>query len=517
MAYVVTGRTEHPSILSKLLREHLQQGLPDPFIPRRFHFVDRIPLSENGKTDARALQEMASRLDETGNDLEPNGISKEIASIWTDALGWGVTDHRARFFDVGGHSLALAQVQLGIRERLGIDLSLLDLFENPTIEATTALVARLRAGTGIVSGTKIRQEVVSSFTQIAVIGMSCRFPGASNVEQYWQNLKSGVESITRWVDAQGRIRAAATLPQIDMFDALTFGIPPREARMLDPQHRLFLECALEVFEDAGYDPARTRVPVGVYAGSGIGSYLINNLHPSVGFRPCRSFLETAEDLNVMIAGDKDYLPTRVSYRLGLNGPSVNVQTACSTSLVAIHLACQSLIAGECGMAVAGAASIVIPQSVGHRYEPDMLFSRDGYCRPFDIDASGTVFGNGVAAVLLKPLVDAVRDGDPIHAVILASSINNDGGEKLGFSAPSAAGQEAVIAAALQKSGLAPDDIDYVECHGTATALGDAVEIEALSRLRTGSRKTCYVGSVKGNIGHLGWLPEWPASLKPYSA
>lgn len=354
-------------------------------------------------------------------------------------------------------------------------------------------------------------------TDLAIIGMACRFPGAATPAAFWQNLCAGVESIAFFTEQElavvdphvtsdpNYVKAAAVLPDIDLFDAAFFGINHKEAALLDPQQRLFLECAWHALEDAGYAPATYDGLIGVYAGAGMNTYLVNNVHPAYGFSPHRTFLESMNDLQVRLGNDAGYISTRVSYKLNLRGPSVNVQTACSTALVAVHAACQSLLAGECDMALAGAAALRVPQKTGHLYQEDMIFSPDGHCRSFDAAAQGTVFGDGVGIVVLKLLEQAVADGDTIHAVIKGSAINNDGAVKVGYTAPSIKGQRTVIAEALAIADVDAATITYLEAHGTATALGDPIEITALTqafREHTPANGYCALGSVKTNIGHL---------------
>ncbi|GAA2139237.1 hypothetical protein GCM10009760_21230 [Kitasatospora kazusensis] len=343
---------------------------------------------------------------------------------------------------------------------------------------------------------------------IAIIGLACRFPGATTPGQFWRNLAAGVESVTVGPTPDGahRIRAAAVLEGIEDFDASFFGFSPREAELLDPQHRVFLECAWEAIEDAGYHPRGLTEAVGVYGGTGLSTYLINHVHPSTGGRTDRTFLDSMADLQLAVGTDRDYLASRVSYKLDFTGPAVAVQAACATSLYAVHLACQAILNGECDLALAGAASIPVPQLESYSFEPGMVFSPDGHCRPFDARAEGTVFGSGAGVVLLKPLQDALREGDSVYAVIKGTAINNDGGRKVGFTAPTARGQAAVIAQALEAAEVEPATVGYVEAHGTATTLGDPIEIagltEAFGTAAAGHR--CAVGSVKSNIGHLGW-------------
>ncbi|MFN6560833.1 MAG: SDR family oxidoreductase [Nostoc sp. ChiSLP01] len=356
-------------------------------------------------------------------------------------------------------------------------------------------------------------EAQDSLEPIAIIGMSGRFPGANNVDKFWQNLVNGVESITFFTDEElivsgvdpalvnspNYVKAKGVLENIEMFDALFFGLTPKEAELMDPQHRLFLECAWEALENAGYDSEAYDGRIGVYAGAGLNIYLARNLISN------RDLIESAGNLQVSIGNDKDHVPTRVSYKLNLTGPSINVNTACSTSLVSVHLACQSLLNYQCDMALAGGVSIYTPQKEGYFYQNGGIASPDGHCRAFDTRAQGTVDGNGVGIVVLKRLEDALANGDCIHAVIRGSAINNDGSLKVGYTAPSEFGQAAVISEALAIAGIEAEDISYIEAHGTGTTLGDPIEIAALTQVfQTSTQKKgfCAIGSVKTNIGHL---------------
>ncbi|WP_333792892.1 type I polyketide synthase [Hyphomicrobium sp.] len=353
-----------------------------------------------------------------------------------------------------------------------------------------------------------------SQSDIAIVGMALRVPGARSVAEFWRNLRQGVESIeTRTpeqliaageqadrIHRKNYVPRTAELPGLEDFDAEFFGLSPKEAAIMDPQHRQFLECTWEALEDAARTPERVSGPVGVFAGCGMGSYFYFNV---LSHRPL------VEQVGVFLlrhtGNDKDFLATRVSYAFDLRGPSVNVQTACSTSLVAVHYACQSLLSGECEMAIAGGVTIELPHRRGYLYQDGEILSTDGHCRAFDHRASGTVFGSGAGVVVLRRLADALADGDPIHAVIKATAINNDGASKAGYLAPSVTGQAEAIVEAQTLAGIEADTIGYVECHGTGTYLGDPIEIEALTqafRQTTDKRGFCRVGSVKSNIGHL---------------
>src|SRR5215203_735358 len=348
--------------------------------------------------------------------------------------------------------------------------------------------------------------------EVAVIGMACRFPGARNVDEYWRNLRDGVESITylsdeelrRYneastaIDNPGYVKVARLIEDDDLFDAALFGYSPREAELVDPQQRMFLECAWEALEHAGHDTNRFHGPVGVYAGIKMTTYLWN-IYSNPGL------LASVGELNAQIANDRDYVATRTSYKLGLGGPSMTVQSACSTSLVAVHLACQGLLAGEADMALAGGVSVRTQQRAGYVYREGDILSPDGRVRSFDAAAQGTIFGSGLGVVVLRRLEDALADGDRIRAILRGTAVNNDGSVKVGFTAPGADGQERVVRAAHAVAGVDPETISYVEAHGTGTQVGDPIEVTALTRAfraRTDKRGFCAIGSVKTNIGHL---------------
>lgn len=351
----------------------------------------------------------------------------------------------------------------------------------------------------------------SSISDIAIIGMAGRFPGAPDVNAFWQNLCEGAELVrfltpeellsagvesSRLHDPEF-VKASSFLDNIEWFDAPFFNISPREAELMDPQHRVFLECAWEALEHAGYGGESCEGSVGVYGGATINTYLLCNLAQAPE-------LESADLVQLNVGNSNDFLTTRVSYKLNLKGPSQAIQSACSTSLVAVHHACQGILRGECDMALAGGVSINLKLRHGYKYVERGMASPDGHCRAFDKNAQGTIFGSGVGVVVLKGREAALRDGDCIYAIIKGSAINNDGSAKVGYTAPSVNGQAAVIREALANAGVEPQSIGYIEAHGTGTALGDPIEVQALSkafRAATG-KNTCGIGSVKTNIGHL---------------
>jgi acyl transferase domain-containing protein len=353
---------------------------------------------------------------------------------------------------------------------------------------------------------------------VAVIGLAGRFPGANDVAQFWRNIRAGVTSITRFSDAEledsfgadirhnpNFVRARPILKDVDKFDAEFFGMLPREAALTDPQHRLMLECAWTALEDAGYDPATYPGSIGVFAGSSMNTYLLTNvLAERLNADDFASDYQVGS-YDALLGALSDTLATRIAYKLNLRGPAMTVQSACSTSLLAIAQACQSLLLYQSDMALAGGVSITFPQKRGYMHLEGGMVSPDGICRPFDVNAGGTIFGDGAAVVLLKRLGEAIDDGDHIYAVIRGSAINNDGSDKVGFTAPSVRGQSEVIASAIATADVEPGTIGYVECHGTATPLGDPIEFDGLVRgfgLHEVDRPSCALGSVKANIGHL---------------
>src|SRR5882757_2650413 len=354
---------------------------------------------------------------------------------------------------------------------------------------------------------------------IAIIGMSCRFPGAASTEEYWQNLCDGVESIAFFSDQDllaagvdpalisnpSYVKAAPILRDVEMFDAAFFGYSPKDAALMDPQQRLFLEVCWETFENAGYDPADCPGRIGVLstAGGVVTSYLLAKLH--------HAELPGQTASIAHINNDKDFLSTRVSFKFNLRGPSFTVASACSSSLLAIHQACQNLRFNECDMMLVGGSVVRVPQVAGYLAEKRNLHSLDGHCRPFDSHGQGTIFGSGVGAVLLKPLAQAVADRDHIFAVIKGTAANNDGSNKSSYTAPSLGQQSQAVVDALELAGVNADSVGYVECHSTGTIVGDPLEIEALTkafRKQSDRKQYCAVGSVKANIGH----PEQAAGI-----
>ena len=351
---------------------------------------------------------------------------------------------------------------------------------------------------------------------IAIVGMAGRFPGARNVDAFWQNLLAGKDTISRFsadevsvkIDAfssEEYVAARGILEDAACFDAEYFGILPADAALMDPQHRVMLETCVAAMEDAGYVPQTFPGQIGLFAGCSLNSYLLANICTDRDVIEKLTSNYQVGEFSTALGNDKDFLTTRIAYKLNLRGPVMTVQAACATSLVAISQACQALLNFQCDMSLAGGVSITFPQHRGHVPQEGSITSGDGFCRPFDVQASGTVFGHGAGAVLLKRLEDAVRDGDNIHAVIRGFAVNNDGAQKAGYMAPSAAGQARVIKMAQAMAGVSPETITYIEAHGTGTPLGDPIEIAGLTSAFGDSKQQvayCTIGTAKGNVGHL---------------
>ncbi|HEY0602498.1 MAG TPA: amino acid adenylation domain-containing protein [Herpetosiphonaceae bacterium] len=506
-------------LTTESLRTFLAARLPEYMLPSAFVTLDALPLSPNGKVDRKALPEPEARRPETASYLAPQtAIEREIAQIWQEVLQLERVGRHDNFFDLGGHSIRMMQAYGKLVERLDREIAMVDLFRYPTV---AALAQHLAASPTEAPAEPDRATERPAFkdlapladTDIAIIGMSGRFPGAPDVEAFWHNLRDGKESISFFTDEELQaagvapevyshpdyVKAGAILQDIELFDAGFFGYSPREAAIMDPQQRFFLESVWEALEHAGYNPDSASGPIGVFAGVGTNTYLLHNLYAN------QELLEAFGGFQTMILNEKDHLTTRVSYKLNLRGPSINLQTACSTSLVATVVACQNLLLRQCDIALAGGVTISVPHIAGYRYHEGGVTSPDGHCRAFDAQGLGTISGNGVGVVVLKRLADALRDGDHVHAVIKGFALNNDGGQKVGYTAPGVDGQAEVIATALAMAGVAPETISYVEAHGTATPLGDPIEIAALTRaFQTQSQKPgwCAIGSVKTNVGHL---------------
>ncbi|HSF42281.1 MAG TPA: amino acid adenylation domain-containing protein [Thermoanaerobaculia bacterium] len=509
-AYVVPA--PGAALAARELRAYLRERLPDSMVPATFTLLDELPLTPNRKVDRKALPAPDRGAEDAAFVAPETDLEREIAAVWREVLGVDRVGIHDNFFEIGGHSLLLVRLHSRLQEALKADLSLMDLFSHPNVHAQAEHLRGRGAGARR-DPLPARRSPSLPGGRIAIVGLAGRFPGARDLEAFWQNLRQGVESVSFFSEEEllesgvpsellrhpSYVPARAVVDGEDLFDAAFFEIPPRQAELMDPQLRFFLETAWHALESAGIDPGRYPGAIGLYGGVTASSYLLSNLlsHPGL--------LQEIGPGPLLLGTDRDFLTTQVSYRLGLRGPSVDVQTACSTSLVATHLACQALLTGDCDVALAGGVSIKVPQRTGYVYQESGPDSSDGHCRAFDARADGSIYGAGVGLVVLKRLEDALADGDAIHAVILGTAINNDGSQKVGYTAPSIEGQAAVVAAALDRAGVEPGTIDYVECHGSGTALGDPIEVTALTRAfgGTGKKGSCAIGSVKTNIGHLG--------------
>jgi amino acid adenylation domain-containing protein/FkbH-like protein len=462
------------------------------------------------------LNGVTTRKTEPGQTPLKNAKETErsVMSVWQRVLkseNFGYSDN---FFDIGGHSVMIPQIVITLLKQFNIRIAIVDIFQYPTVSELAAFIEREEVVEKPASDKTLENVGNSSpGNDIAVIGMSGRFSGVQNIEEYWDVISSGKETISYYtkeellekgvdrnlLDDKDYVLANGNIESADQFDSTFFGITPREADFMDPQHRVFLETCYEALENAGYTSANYEGEIGVFAGCGMNNYLIKNLFQHPGS------LRSAGEFQTIINNNSDYLTTRVSYKMNLTGPSINIQTACSTSLVAIHIACQNLIHNNCDIALAGGVFIQIPHAEGYMYEQGGIFSPDGHCRPFDSEADGTLFGEGSGVIVLKRLEDALKDQDTISAVIKGSAINNDGSGKVGYMAPSVNGQSTVVSKAIASSGISTDTISYIETHGTGTRLGDPIEVKALGQVfkaQPGQQKYCALGSVKANIGHL---------------
>jgi amino acid adenylation domain-containing protein len=533
VAYLGLDLAAAPSVSE--LRAFLATKLPEYMIPSAFVLLEKLPLNANGKVDRKALPAPDSSRPELATAfVAPKGALEEfIAAQWRDLLRLNRVGARDNFFDLGGNSVMVVQIHHRLKHELQREIPLIALFQYPTVDTLAQFLAadagQVKARHQAVFDRAARQSGASASPAekaakprvegIAIVGLAGRFPGARDARELWQNLAAGVERITRFSEAEllasgipanlirdpGYVPARATLDGADLFDASFFGFTPRDAELTDPQQRVFLECAWHALEDAALDPARFPGSVGVFAGSSLNTYLLDNIGSHRERLADFVAQFQADGYPLLIGSDKDYLATRVSYKLDLRGPSLTVQTACSTSLVAVVQAVGALLSHQCDAALAGGVSITFPQARGHLFQDGAILSKDGHCRAFDAAASGTVFGHGCGVVVLKRLSDAVRDNDHIYAVIKGAALNNDGAGKVSYTAPSVNGQADAIALAHALAGVTADTIDYVEAHGTATPLGDPIEVAALNqafRATTDRHQFCKLGSVKTNFGHL---------------
>ncbi|WP_243049110.1 polyketide synthase [Dyella sp. RRB7] len=510
VAYYVA---DDAALTARQLREQLAKALPEFMVPAIYLRLEALPVTPNGKLDRRALPAPDGRRPELADAYAPAAgpLEQKLCDLFAGMLGLDQVGRLDNFFDLGGHSLLAVRTVARIHAELSSTPTIPAFFGDPTPAALAALIEG-RSTRSALASRMAHGRQGDQGESIAIIAMAGRFPGAGDVETFWDNLRAGRESITYFsadqldpaVPAADRndpayVAARGVIDGVEDFDAAFFGMSPREAELTDPQQRIFLELCWECMERGGYVPDAHAGPVGVFGGMHNATYFQRQLST----RP--DLIDKLGAFQVMLANEKDYLTTRVAHKLNLTGPAISMNTACSTSLVAICQAVAALRAGQCDMALAGGSSITCPPRSGYLSQEGSMLSPDGHTRSFDADAQGTVFSDGAAVVLLKRLSDAQRDGDTIHAVIRGIAVNNDGGIKASFTAPSSAGQAAVIAMALADAGVEARSISYVETHGTATPLGDPIEIEGLTaafRQSTDERAFCAIGSVKSNVGHL---------------
>ncbi|HEY0481708.1 MAG TPA: amino acid adenylation domain-containing protein, partial [Kofleriaceae bacterium] len=523
VAYVVPAEAASPAeghaevdiTGAPVLRAALARTLPDFMVPAAFVTLAALPVTANGKLDRARLPAPTSARPELAQPYRaPSGEHEgTICRVFGELLGLDRVGVLDGFFELGGNSLLSLRLLARLREAGLPELSPATLFAAPT----PAALARAVAGDpGTAPGPRARRREPGAPRDgrepIAIIGMAGRFPGAGDVEAFWANLCAGKESIRRFAPAEldpsippaqrddpAYVPARGVLDGVELFDAGFFGITPLEAQLLDPQHRHFLEVAWHALEHAGHVPETAPGPIGIFGGMYNATYFQRHLAP----RPDVS--SRLGELAVMLGNEKDYVTSRVAHRLGLTGPAVSVHTACSTSLVATALAMDSLRSGGCDIALAGGVAITCPPNSGYFFQEGSMASPDGHTRTFDAQAGGTVFSDGVAIVVLRRLSDAIADGDPIYAVLLGAAVNNDGSDRASFTAPSPEGQAQVIAAAHDAAGIDARTLSYVEAHGTATPLGDPIEIEGLTRAfgrHTQERGFCAIGSLKSNVGHM---------------
>jgi len=489
------------------VRQTLARTLPDYMIPSAFVWLDSFPQTSSGKIDRKRLPTPERTRPDLGTTYRKprTDTERSIASIWSEALQIDKIGLDDNFFEMGGNSL-LAQRTAALLAETGRPVPVTRLYQFPTVAGLVENIAGAKPerAANLNNPTTAGQD-------IAIIGLNGRFPGAPTIVDFWQVLVDGRETTRFFTDAEldvtipdnlrhdpNYVKARGILNDADQFDAHYFGLPPTVAQVMDPQQRIFLEIAAETLEQTGYSSQHYAGRVGVFAGCHNNSYYQNNVltNPQA--------VDAVGPFQAMTLNEKDYIATRTAYQLNLTGPAVSVFSACSTSLLAIAQAVQSLRSGQCDVALAGGVSLTTPINSGYLYQEGGMLSRDGHCRSFSADAQGTVFSDGAGIVLLKPLTNAQRDGDTIWGVVKGVGVNNDGNGKGGFTAPSATGQAGAIRAALTDARVSPDSISYVEAHGTATPIGDPIEINGLTMAfgDTVRRQSCAIGSVKSNMGHL---------------
>ncbi len=507
VAYLVATAGAEQAVSA--VRQALAERLPDYMLPSAFVWLAELPKTTSGKVDKKALPAPERKRPVLGVPFRrpTAGAEQHVAQLWAELLQLDEVGADDNFFELGGNSLLAHKTVATLQKRHQYAVPIIKLYQFPT----AAGLAGYLGGLGQPRPAHAPEAQANHTGDVAVIGLAGRFPGAASVEELWEVLAQGRETIRFFSPEELDVSIPAALKNdplyvaarglidhADEFDARFFNLPPKLAELMDPQQRVFLEIAWEALERAGCLPQTYTGRVGVFAGSGNNTYYLRN----VLLNPER--VAQVGDFQVMTVNEKDYLASRTAYQLNLTGPAVSVYSACSTSLLAIAQAVQSLRSGQCEVALAGGVSITAPLRSGHLYQEGAMLSGDGHCRPFDAQAQGTVFSDGAGVVLLKPLAAAQRDGDTIHAIIKGVGVNNDGAGKGSFTAPSAEGQAGAIRQALADAAVDPATISYVEAHGTATPLGDPIELEGLAMAfgEQTARQSCALGSIKSNLGHL---------------
>ena len=510
-AYIVFVSGQELSVSH--LRDYLARQLPGYMIPQYFLPMEKIPLTPSGKVDRKRLPEPERYRPKLDTDYMPPSteLEKIIGNIWKEVLKLENVGVHDKFFELGGNSMKFIQVNHKLQEFVGEDkdMPVITMFQYPTIHSLARHLSGEEEDREVSEPQRTALARPGDSLDIAVIGMAGRFPGAKNIQEFWENLKNGAESITFFSDEEleeagvssellkdaDYVKARGFLEDTQYFDASFFNYTPKEADAMDPQLRLYHECTWSALEDAGYNPGTYRGRIGVYTGAYTDIAWI-----SATLNDTRSL---SERYDVFSLNNASGFGTRISYKLGLRGPSFSLQTACSTSLVAVHLACRGLLNHECDISLAGGVAISSPKKSGYLFQEGLILSSDAHNRTFDAEANGTVPGDGIGIVVLKRLEEAVADRDHIYAVVKGTAVNNDGTRKVGYTAPSIEGQAEVIQEAMKMAKVAPESITYVETHGTATTLGDPIEIEGLKlAFHTSEKQFCPIGSVKSNVGHL---------------
>ena len=496
------------------IRNEIAKALPDYMVPGVIVSIDEFPYTPSGKLDRKSFPPPSTARPDIATEFDSpkSPAEKQLAGIWAQVLQLDQVGVNDNFFELGGNSIRAVKVVARVKNEMSLSVTGAEFFDNPTIKSFLGLTQKKQQLLDKITSQKCTSnEGSDSSGQFAIVGMAARMPGAQNLDQFWDNLINGRESIKFFTNDEldatldpretgdpNYVAARGVIEEADHFDARFFRTPPRAAEMTCPQQRIMLELAWTALEDAGIIPEKSSDTIGVWAGTYSTSYFINNVLTNP------DLVKQTGEFQAGVLNEKDYIATRVAHSLNLTGPAINVNTACSTSLVALIEACKSIDAGHCDIAIAGGASVTFPQNSGHLHQTGSIFSPDGHCRPFDAKGAGTLFSDGAGVVVVRRLEDAIENGDRVYAVVKGFGINNDGGEKASFSAPSIEGQAKAIAMAQNMAGVSPETIGYIEAHGTATPIGDPIEVTALKTVfesKTDRKQFCAIGSVKSNIGH----------------